>query len=92
MTIEDIKDLTKYHSPVPLTVSTAVIKKQSKVTHKNRFTDWNKFLEEVDFRIGLKVRLKRPYEIELHRLIRGIKRTKSNSKQRSFSLESSVEN
>lgn len=64
----NIEDLTSDHIPVLMTVSSTVIRRKSKRTLTNRYTDWDKFREEIDKSIGLKVRLKSTNELDTQTL------------------------
>lgn len=61
---EDIEDLSSDHSPVLLTVSSAVIKKAPKTSLTNKTTDWEAFREKISDEINLKIRLKTENELD----------------------------
>lgn len=65
MQIEKICDLTSDHTPVLLTIGTAVIKKPKRQNLTTKHTDWRKFRKILSNLITLQIRLKTTEELEL---------------------------
>ncbi len=63
--IENISDLSSDHSPIILTLSSSVIRKQALPKLTTKYTNWEKFREEVNSRINLRTRLKTHEDIDL---------------------------
>lgn len=62
--VEDCLDLTSDHSPIILTISNVVIKRQMPLNLVNSKTNWHSFRPEVEKKIALKVALKTPEHLE----------------------------
>lgn len=64
MEITNVNDLSSDHSPLILTLSNTILRKQIAPKLTNKFTDWEAFREGVSRNIDLRVRLKTPNELE----------------------------
>lgn len=62
--IKSYNDLSSDHTPVLLTLSGTVIRKQRRLNLANKHTNWDKFRNELDHQIDLKVRLKTTQELD----------------------------
>jgi len=56
--------LSSDHSPIILTLSSTILRKQAAPKLTNKFTNWDLFRKEVSDNINLQIRLKTPYELE----------------------------
>lgn len=63
--IEEGWDMDSDHSPVMLTLSECIIKKESNPTLVNKFTDWSGFRLYLDEKINLSVPLKNEQQIDI---------------------------
>lgn len=61
---EGMDDLTSDHTPVLLTLSAKIIKKERKQNLTNKYTDWDVFRDKLDNLINLKVKLSTKEELE----------------------------
>jgi hypothetical protein len=57
-------DMGSDHSPIILTLSEIIIKKDRNPTLSNKLTDWDKLREKLEKRISLRVTLKNKDEIQ----------------------------
>lgn len=62
--IESSLDLSSDHSPIILTISSSVIKKEPPFSLSNNNTDWNHFRKLINENLSLKMSLKTTEEIE----------------------------
>lgn len=65
MAIDNIKDLSSDHSPLLLTLSSAIIRKQVHPKLTTKSTDWNAYREKIHQLVDLRIRLKTAHELEL---------------------------
>lgn len=79
--VDNMKDLTSYHVSVLMTISSTVKRKKKRLTLTNKYTDWNKFRDELDRLIDLKVRLKTAEELnaQARNLVEVIHKAAGNS-------------
>ncbi|KMQ88042.1 rna-directed dna polymerase from mobile element jockey-like protein [Lasius niger] len=63
--VDNVDDLTSDYVPVMMTISSTLIKKKKRQVLTNKFTKWDKFREELDGLIDLKVRLKTTNELDV---------------------------
>jgi hypothetical protein len=71
MKIEDSYDLDSDHSPIFMTLSDKMIKKEADPTLTNKFTDWESFQSELNAKIQLNVLLRttQHLDIETERIV-----------------------
>lgn len=61
---EDFSDIASDHSPIIMTVSNAIITRQTPSVLTNRKTNWQEFRDELEGKIVLKVALKTSEQLE----------------------------
>lgn len=64
MLIENAEGLDSDHSPVILTLSETIIKKENLPTLTNKKTNWNLFHDLIEEQINLQVAIRDPYKLE----------------------------
>lgn len=77
--VENIDDLTSDHVSILMTISTTVIRKKRKRTFVNKYTDWDKFRENLDGLISLKVRLRTTEDLDALYLMDAINKAAKSS-------------
>jgi hypothetical protein len=65
MKIEDSYDLNSDHSPIIMTLSDKIIKKEANPTLPNKFTDWESFQSELNEKIQLNVPLRTTQQLDI---------------------------
>jgi hypothetical protein len=63
--IEDSYDLDSDHSPIIMTLSDKIIKKEANPTLTNKFTDWESFQSELNEKIQLSVPLRTTQQLDI---------------------------
>jgi hypothetical protein len=65
MKIEDSYDLDSHYSPIIMTLSNKIIKKEANPTLTNKFTDWESFQSELNEKIQLNVPLRTRQQLDI---------------------------
>jgi hypothetical protein len=65
MKIEDSYDLDSDHSPIIMTLSDKIFKKDANPTLTNKFTDWESFQSELNGKIQLNVPLRTTRQLDI---------------------------
>ena len=80
--------LSSDHSPIVMTLSAKIIKKEASPTLTNKYTDWNSFRRILEETIQLKVSIKNPdeLEIETQRFIEDVQRAAWTSTPKSSKI------